>query len=117
MHIGRIAKITKLLRILYQLIKLFLKICNDPTASNIHFCLHSGLEYRSQPLADCDENQPFCLFCDQDRINRFLCEREIVAETRQKMECMDRMQYFSSLSEEEFRNQQSFLQLTNGYCK
>ena len=79
------------------------------------FCVYSN--FRSQALSDCDENQPFCLFCDQDRMNRFLCEREVVAETRQKLECMDRMQYFSSLTEEEFRNQESFLPLSNGYCK
>jgi len=78
---------------------------------------HTGLEYRSQALTQCDENQPFCLFCDEDRMNRFLCEREVVAETRQKLESMDRMQYFSSLTEEEYRNQESFLPLTNGYCK
>ena len=78
---------------------------------------HTGLEYRSQNIKHCDENQTFCLFCDQDRINRFICEREIVRETRRKMECMERMQCFSSLSEEEFHNQETFLPLTNGYCK
>ena len=77
---------------------------------------HTGLEYRSQALSQLPQNSPFCLFCDQDRMNQLLCEREVVVETRRKMESV-RMQYFSSLSEEDFRNHESFLPLTNGYCK
>ncbi len=43
---------------------------------------HTALEYCSQPLSDIWSqpvlSQPFCLFCEEDKVNRMLCEREMV---------------------------------------
>ena len=82
---------------------------------NRNFRSHTGLEYRSQALAHIS-NQPFCLFCDQDSRNQLLYERQIVADMKEKLESV-RYQYLPSISEEDFRNQETFLPLTNGYCK
>ena len=49
LHIGRIAKITNPLQILFQISKFFLnswigkKICDDPTASNMYEALNSAI--------------------------------------------------------------------------
>ncbi len=85
---------------------------------NLSVGSHTGLEFRSQALSSLgqDSDEPFCLFCDQDRTNHLLRELDVVVRTRQRMEGV-RMQYFASLCEEDFRNRESFLPLTNGYCK
>lgn len=77
---------------------------------------HTGLEFRSQALQTLAPNAPFCLFCDQEQTNQLLGQREVVVRTREKMES-ERMQYFSSLTEEDFRNQETLLPLINGYCR
>lgn len=92
--------------------------CQRSGSSGSGIATHSLLEFRSQALVNLAQNPPFCLFCDQDRTNDSLSEREIVYRAREKMnENGDRMQYFSSLTEEDFRNHESLLPLINGYCK
>lgn len=50
---------------------------------NRHMSCHTALEYCSQPLSDIwsqpGVSQPFCLFCDEHKVNRMLCEREMVS--------------------------------------
>ncbi len=54
---------------------------------------HTALEYCSQPLSDIwskpSLSQPFCLFCDDHKLNRMLCEREMVSSTKDKMRLDD----------------------------
>ncbi len=62
--------------------------CNNRLMSG-----HTALEYCSQPLSDLSRSahsgmatsRPFCLFCDDDKVNRMMCEREMVSSTRHKM--------------------------------
>ena len=53
---------------------------------NRHMSSHTALEYCSQPLSDIWGqpilSQPFCLFCEDDKVNRMLCEREMVSSTK-----------------------------------
>ena len=76
---------------------------------------HTGLEYQSQGLPDIG-NQAFCIFCDNEKKEQLLCERDIVASANQKMEGM-RYEYSNSMSEEDFRHQEAFLPLSSVYCK
>ena len=79
---------------------------------------HTALEYCSQPLSDIGGqpslSQPFCLFCEDDKVNRLHCEREMVSSTKHKMQFV-RPPYMSG--EEEFINYSAVSPLTNGYCK
>ena len=81
---------------------------------------HTGLEYRSQTLANIQNQpvlyQPFCIFCDEQRMNALLQEHQIVTGNKERMK-RERMQYSASMSEEDFRNHETFMPLTNGYCK
>ena len=81
---------------------------------------HTGLEYRSQTLANIQNQpglcQPFCIFCEEGKMNFLLNERETVVNTKHKMKSA-RLQYSASISEEDFRNHETFMPLTNGYCK
>jgi len=66
---------------------------------------HTALEYFSQSLSELVyqplPNQPFCLFCDEAKLNRLLCEREMVSNTKNKMKGV-RMPMMSMIGEEEF---------------
>jgi hypothetical protein len=66
---------------------------------------HTALEYFSQPLSEVVyqplPSQPFCLFCDEAKLNRLLCEREMVSSTKNKMKGV-RMPHMSMIGEEEF---------------
>ena len=75
---------------------------------------HTALEYCSQPLSDIqpDLSQPFCLFCEDDKVNRLLCEREMVSSTKLKMKGVP-----CYMTEEEFLNYSAVSPLTNGYCR
>ena len=50
---------------------------------------HTGLEYCSQPLSQLaatrhtvpSHDRPLCLFCEEFRTNRLLCEKEMVGIT------------------------------------
>ncbi len=81
---------------------------------------HTALEYCSQPLADIwvqpPYSQPFCVFCNEDRMNRMLCERDHVSSTKHKMKSV-RPPYLSINAEEEFLNYSAISPLTNGYCR
>ena len=81
---------------------------------------HTGLEYRSQTLANIQNQpvlyQPFCIFCDEQRMNGLLQEHQIVTGNKERLK-RERMQYSASMSEEDFRNHETFMPLTNGYCK
>merc|ERR1711971_240004 len=51
---------------------------------------HTGLEYCSQPLSQLaatrhtapSHDRPLCLFCEEFRTNRLLCEKEMVMSTK-----------------------------------
>lgn len=47
---------------------------------------HTGLEYCSQKLEHLphqrQHDRPFCLFCEEFRTNRLLCEKEMVLSTK-----------------------------------
>ena len=81
---------------------------------------HTGLEYRSQTLANIQSQPgmslPFCLFCEESKMKALLDERDVVTSTKCKMKAA-RLQYSASISEEDFRNHEAFMPLTNGYCK
>ncbi|XP_071746572.1 actin, macronuclear isoform X1 [Lepeophtheirus salmonis] len=77
---------------------------------------HTALEYCSQSLSDMllqpRMSRPFCLFCEDDKVNRLLFEREMVSSSKHKMRG-----FLPSYYEEEFRNVSAISPLTNGYCK
>jgi len=79
----------------------------------------SPLEYCSQQLEQLPHQQqhdrPLCLFCEEYRTNRLLCEKEMVMSTKVKMSGYS--QPYSSISEESFSHYNPFMPLTNGYCK
>merc|ERR1712012_908402 len=58
---------------------------------------------------------PFCLFCEESKMKAPLDERDVVTSTKLKMKAA-RLQYSASISEEDFRNHEAFMPLTNGYC-
>ena len=86
-------------------------------------------------------SQPFCLFCEDDKMNRMLCEREMVSNTKHKIKSVqmggqppfcgismatgstagaagNSAQLPCYMSEEEFPNYSRFVDpLTNGYCR
>ena len=63
--------------------------CNNRLMSS-----HTALNYVSQPLADVKSglrpsaSRPFCLFCEEDKVSRMRCEREMVSNARLKMQQM-----------------------------
>lgn len=81
---------------------------------------HTGLEYCSQQLHHMryqqHANQPLCLFCEDDRVNGLLCEKEMVSSTKVKM-AGHTQHYTNYMSEEDFLTYNAVLPLTNGYCK
>eukprot|EP00095_Tigriopus_kingsejongensis_P011596 maker-scaffold297_size217559-snap-gene-1.21 protein:Tk11596 transcript:maker-scaffold297_size217559-snap-gene-1.21-mRNA-1 annotation:"PREDICTED: uncharacterized protein LOC103575170" len=85
---------------------------------NRHMASHTALEYCSQPLSEVwvqpTLSQPFCLFCEDEKVNWMLCEREIVSNTKNKMKSV-RPPYMSG--EEEFLNYSAVSPLANGYCR
>lgn len=76
---------------------------------------HTGLEYCSQPLECLSRQQladrPLCLFCEEFRTQRLLCEKEMVNSTRVKM-----AGYPGSLEESFKANVNPFKSFSNGYC-
>lgn len=83
-----------------------------------HMASHTALEYCSQPLSEMrlqpPLSRPFCLFCEDQKVNWMICEREIVSSTKNKMKSV-RPPYMSG--EEEFLNYAAVSPLTNGYCR
>ncbi|TRY77482.1 hypothetical protein TCAL_07407 [Tigriopus californicus] len=83
-----------------------------------HMASHTALEYCSQPLSEIwlqpPLSRPFCLFCEDQKVNWMICEREIVSNTKNKMKSV-RPPYMSG--EEEFLNYAAVSPLTNGYCR
>ena len=59
-----------------------------PTCRYTSVSSHTGLQYMSQRLNGLvthqsrSEDQPLCLFCEEDRLNRLLCEKDMVLRTR-----------------------------------
>lgn len=78
---------------------------------------HTGLEYCSQPLELLAYQQlhdrPICLFCEEFRTNRLLCEKEMVHSTKVKLTGSTPPKG----TEDSFKAYNSYLGLTNGYCK
>jgi len=91
----------------------------DLYCKNISVSSHTGLEYCSQQLEQLPHQQqhdrPLCLFCEEYRTNRLLCEKEMVMSTKVKMSGYS--QPYSNISEESFAHFNPFMPLTNGYCK
>jgi len=85
---------------------------------------HTGLEYCSQRLESLphqrQHDRPLCLFCEEFRTNRLLCEKEMVLSTKDKLsgpytsECMPEDTSISPTTSNNLQN--TFKPLTNGYC-
>lgn len=80
---------------------------------------HTGLEYCSQQLEQLSHQQlhdrPLCLFCEEFRTNRLMCEKEMVNTTRVKMSGL-----LGYSLDDPFRNSHTgnpFISFSNGYCK
>ena len=104
--------------------------CNNRLMSS-----HTALNYVSQPLAEVKSNlrpstsRPFCLFCEEDKVNRMRCEREMVCNARLKMQQMSTEEgEFMSMSPTDcFETVGDAISaatavptpmtLTNGYCR
>jgi hypothetical protein len=100
--------------------------CNNRLMSG-----HTALEYCSQPLADLrpqmpptSTGRPFCLFCDDDKVNRMQCERDMVYGTRQMLGSRPYMSpedCFETVGDAMAAASSSCTAspetLTNGYCK
>ena len=61
-----------------------------PYCQNRRMQGHTALEYCSQPLTEIwiepnVEFQPFCIFCEEDKMKRLSCEREMVSSTKHKV--------------------------------
>ena len=90
---------------------------SDLYCRNRSVASHTGLEYCSQPLAHLSRQQladrPLCLFCEEFRTQRLLCEKEMVNSTRVKMATP----VYPGSVEESFRtNSSPFKSFSNGYC-
>ena len=77
---------------------------------------HTGLEYFSQQFSSLSHpelpDRPLCLFCEEFRTNRLLCEKEMVLTTKGKLAGSG----YSSVPDDSHKAQNPFKQLTNGYC-
>lgn len=95
---------------------------------------HTGLQYCSQQLTGLvylpSPDQPLCLFCEEERVKRLLCEKEMVTRTKDKLSAVlggrqpypsmedtssTAMPSSSSTATSGTKTGHSFL--TNGYCK
>ena len=95
--------------------------CLTPTIAGDLFCRnrsvssHTGLEYFSQQLSEFSHQQladrPLCLFCEEYRTNRLLCEKEMVLTTKVKLAG------YSSVPDDSHKTQNPFKLFSNGYCK
>ena len=93
------------------------RLGSDLYCRNRSVASHTGLEYCSQPLAHLSRQQladrPLCLFCEEFRTQRLLCEKEMVNSTRVKMATPG----YPGSVEESFRTSSSpFKSFSNGYC-
>ena len=77
---------------------------------------HTGLEYFSQQLSELSHQQladrPLCLFCEEFRTQRLLCEKEMVLTTKVKLACSG-----YSVPDDSHKSHSPFKPFTNGYCK
>ena len=75
---------------------------------------HTGLEYQSQQLEQLPHQQhldkPLCLFCEEFRTNRLMCEKEMVNTTKIKLAG------YSSCTES-LNHGNPFNHFSNGYCQ
>merc|ERR1712029_275694 len=108
--------------------------------SRYNMTSHTALEYCSQKLSDIwsrkqqpllqaqqsELSQPFCLFCEDEKCSRMLCERNMVTSAKLKMKkssgghqamlgapCAAAV----AMPEEDFFNFSAVSPLTNGYCR
>lgn len=104
--------------------------CNNRLMSS-----HTALNYVSQPLAEVKSNlrpstsRPFCLFCEEDKVSRMRCEREMVSNARLKMQqmCTEEGEFMSMSPTDCFETVGDAMSaatavptpmtLTNGYCR
>jgi len=78
---------------------------------------HTGLEYFSQQLSQLSQlgqaDRPLCLFCEEYRTHRLLCEKEMVLTTKVKLAGCG----YSSVPDDSHKSHNPFKPFTNGYCK
>ncbi|XP_023323078.1 uncharacterized protein LOC111697341 isoform X2 [Eurytemora carolleeae] len=78
---------------------------------------HTGLQYTSQQLRGLgyqqQQDRPLCLFCEEGRMSRLLCEKDMVLRTKDKLSAFG--QPYSL--DDTFKPTQSHLFLSNGYCQ
>lgn len=83
---------------------------------------HTGLEYCSQQISQLPHqslhDRPLCLFCEEFRTNRLLCEREMVLSTKFKLSGPYSTQDDCNVSQSTLatKTSNSSKCLTNGYC-
>ena len=107
--------------------------------SRYNMTSHTALEYCSQKLSDIsgrallaqqELSQPFCLFCEDEKCSKMLCERNTVTSAKMKMK---KSAHYPSggpfslppagpppslvVPEEDFLNYSAVSPLTNGYCR
>ena len=96
--------------------------CVTPTTMGDLYCRnrsvssHTGLEYFSQQFSSLSHpevaDRPLCLFCEEFRTNRLLCEKEMVLTTKGKLAGSG----YSSVPDDSHKTQNPFKPFTNGYC-
>lgn len=98
---------------------------------------HTGLQYMSQRWLGAgfdaqpthSDDQPLCLFCEEDRLNKLLCEKDMVIRTRDTLAAYGHQSFTTSTLSDELPSTASLKQscspsgsnssmpLTNGYCR
>lgn len=84
---------------------------------------HTALEYCSQPLDRLSfqgvPDRPLCLFCEEYKINRLLCEKEMVHSNKMKLSGYFHSKGSQSQSsgEDSYKSSNLLPPFTNGYCQ
>jgi len=81
---------------------------------------HTGLQYTSQRfngLESCrlTDDQPLCLFCEEERLNKLLCEKDMVLRTRDTLAASGQPYVMDENNVKQ--NGGPTKMLTNGYCR
>jgi len=77
---------------------------------------HTGLQYTSQLLGGLGlqpwYDQPLCFFCEEDKVTRLLCEKDMVIRTKDKLSTLGQ-----PYSLDETFKPPNYSFLSNGYCQ
>jgi len=87
---------------------------------------HTGLQYCSQQLTGLvylhNLDRPLCLFCEEERVNRLMCEKDMVTRTKDKLSMLGHPYTFDETSQTVKSSSSSagaagHSFLSNGYCQ